>query len=103
MEYYLNALNGYCMNYFILLMHRSEYILKSFYEGCSIYNFTMLITFTFYKVQRHNASIINIKINHFCSRPPNIRQFRQTVMKWQQWQHDHVAVIALHFLTSRRY
>ena len=23
------------------------------YEGCSIYNETVLITFTFYKVQRH--------------------------------------------------
>ena len=62
------------------------------YEGCSIYNETVLITFTFYKVQRQ--SMINIKINHFCSKPPKIRPFHQTVTKWQPWQHGHVAVTA---------
>ena len=35
-----------------------------------------------------------MKINYFCSRPPTIREFHQKVMKWQPWQHSHVAVIA---------
>ena len=75
--------------------------LKNLYEGCSIYNETVLVTFTFTKYK--DTSIINIKINHFCSRPSKIREVHQTVMKWQLWQHSHVAVIAPHFLTSRRY
>jgi len=47
------------------------------YEGCSIYNGTVLITFTIYKIQRNKYN------NHFVVNLKTIKQFRQTVMKWQ--------------------
>jgi len=41
------------MFYFGIITIRINFVEYSVYEGCSIYNETVLITFTFYEIQRH--------------------------------------------------